>query len=987
MSRGRKRLGPHYQNNKWLKHYGMPRRSGRYPWGSGKQPQRNRNTYNVYRQLHKEGYSDKEIAASWNMSINKLVALKAIGQKEERAIKVERAEALKAKGYSNMEIGRRMGIRESSVRSLLDKAKKDRNEQLFDTAKTLADFCDKHKYVDVGAGTEIALGVKGSKMKTALEMLQNDGYSVHNVFIDQMGTNHQTTVKCLVPPGTSYKDLQDHKYDIVPVHDTVINGELGIKMPGPLPVNNVSSSRIAVKYAEDGGTDRDGTMFIRRGVADLDLGAASYAQVRIGVDGTHYCKGMVAYGTDEMFANVPKGVDIIVNSNKKRGTPILGEGDSSVLKQQKVDPANPFKASIKDDDDLEMVQKYYKDPKTGEQKLSALNIVNEEGDWDKWSKTLSSQFLSKQYVDLAKSQLNLKYREAEEEFEQISKLENPALKRVFLEKFAEGCDAAAVDLKAAALPKQATKVILPVPSLKDNEIYAPHLEDGTRVVLIRHPHASTSEIPQLVVNNKNKEGIAIMGKHPTDAVGIPPKAAQQLSGADFDGDSVLVIPANNPGGKVRIKTQPQFKDLIGFDTSEYKLPSDRKDEVISHAYMQKQMGIVSNLITDMTLQKAPEGEMVRAIKHSMVIIDSEKHELDWKKSKRENRIDELVAKYQRHIDPETGEVKIGGASTIISKAKSKYVEPEIKENTQLVPYHYSEKEGKYVGNVDPNTGELIKRYTGRSYTTLKVETSDGKKRDLTVYTNKDGRHFTIDPETKERKYHSQMEVEDEGKVHGKTHDTTKMEAAKDAFTLTSGGSRDNPGHPMEAVYANYANQQKALANKARLEFVNTKPSKVDPQAKAKYKKEYDEIAAMIKQADSNAPLERRAQILANKMVDAEKLNDPYMSYDTLKKLKGRSISLARKAVGAKKFKADDVTDEQWKAIQEGGIPTAMQEKLFNIVELDALRERAMSRQNKMVVSEAKKAKIKALSANYTQAEIAELVGMSASQVSKIINGQ
>ena len=46
-------------NNRFLKHYGMPRRSGRYPWGSGKKPQRNKNIYNVYLQLHQEGFTDR----------------------------------------------------------------------------------------------------------------------------------------------------------------------------------------------------------------------------------------------------------------------------------------------------------------------------------------------------------------------------------------------------------------------------------------------------------------------------------------------------------------------------------------------------------------------------------------------------------------------------------------------------------------------------------------------------------------------------------------------------------------------------------------------------------------------------------------------------------------------------------------------------------------------------------------------------------------
>lgn len=76
----------------------------------------------------------------------------------------------------------------------------------------------------------------------------------------------------------------------------------------------------------------DGVIQIRRGCEDLNLGRAMYAQVRIGVNGTHYAKGMCVYGDDSIF---PPGCDILINSNKKKGTPVLGKGDDTVLKEQK----------------------------------------------------------------------------------------------------------------------------------------------------------------------------------------------------------------------------------------------------------------------------------------------------------------------------------------------------------------------------------------------------------------------------------------------------------------------------------------------------------------------------------------------------------------------------------------------------------------------------------------------------------------------------
>ena len=69
------------------------------------------------------------------------------------------------------------------------------------------------------------------------------------------------------------------------------------------------------------------------------------------------------------------------------------------------------------------------------------------------------------------------------------------------------------------------------------------LENGERVVLIRHPHGGTFEIPELTVNNKNPDARKIVGTIKSqDAIGIHHKVAEHLSGADFDGDTVLVIP-------------------------------------------------------------------------------------------------------------------------------------------------------------------------------------------------------------------------------------------------------------------------------------------------------------------------------------------------------------------------------------------------------------------------------------------------------------
>ena len=72
-----------------------------------------------------------------------------------------------------------------------------------------------------------------------------------------------------------------------------------------------------------------------------------------------------------------------------------------------------------------------------------------------------------------------------------------------------------------------------------------------------------------------------------------------------------------------------------------------------------EMGRISNLITDMTLLGADDHEIARAVKHSMVVIDAEKHKLDYKASEKDNNISALMKKYQ-------GKAR-GGASTIVSR--------------------------------------------------------------------------------------------------------------------------------------------------------------------------------------------------------------------------------------------------------------------------------------------------------------------------------
>src|SRR4029079_19649441 len=129
--------------------------------------------------------------------------------------------------------------------------------------------------------------------------------------------------------------------------------------------------------------------------------------------------------------------------------------------------------------------------------------------------------LSKQHPTLAKAQLAVTRENRQKEFDRINALTNPVVKKKLLENFADETDSAAVHLAAAAMPRQATRVLLPIPQMKPNEVYAPGFNDGDRVALVRFPHGGTSEIPQLTVNNRVPAAKKLLGASPKfDAIGI-----------------------------------------------------------------------------------------------------------------------------------------------------------------------------------------------------------------------------------------------------------------------------------------------------------------------------------------------------------------------------------------------------------------------------------------------------------------------------------
>ena len=664
-----------------LMHYGVKRRSGRYPWGSGDNPYQHGGDFLArVEELQRLGKTEKQIADELHLSTTDLRMQVRVAKHERRALQADRARSLREDGKTLDEIASILGYaNDSSVRALLNENTAANKNKAQATAEILKKELAEKGAIDVGTGVERQLGVSTGVLQEALFILETEGYNRYGVGVPQVNDPKKRTITPVISvPEIDQREVYQNLDLVKSVGDyhSTDGGESWDKREYPA---SIDSSRVKILYGDEGGALKDGVIEIRRGVADLDLGDSHYAQVRILVDGTHYLKGMAMYSDD-----MPDGADIVFNTNKHTGTPKM-----DVLKKIQDDPDNPFGALIKANG-----QSHYIDA-DGNEKLSAINKLKEEGDWDKMSKNLSSQFLSKQPIQLIKKQLDLTYADAADEFSEICSLNNPTVKRKLLLDFADECDSAAVHLKAAALPRQSTQVILPLNAMKETEIFAPNYRDGEKVVLIRYPHGGTFEIPELTVNNKNPTAVSVLGKNIRDAVGINPKVAERLSGADFDGDQVVVIPT---GGRVKIQSTPALKDLKDFDPkTDYSTEGKTGVRLLAKgAATQRQMGEISNLITDMTLKGATEPEIARAVKHSMVVIDAAKHKLDYRQSEKDNGIAELKKKYQG-FDDETGHH--GGASTLLSRRKQDVEVPE--------------RQGS--GVIDPLTGKVVYKESCRTY--------------------------------------------------------------------------------------------------------------------------------------------------------------------------------------------------------------------------------------------------------------------------------
>lgn len=927
----------------YLQHTGTPQNfdfdphgSGRYREGSGENP--HQHGFHFLAEIEKlrkeEGLSDTEIAKRMGYSTGEWRAKRTVERNAYKQHQLYQIQNYKSKGWSNTAIANKLGISEGAVRSMLKNPERVRDAELENTVNVLKESFKNKEYIDVSEGSERMLGISRTKMDAALAQLKKEGYEVKPIQVKQINSNtgQKTTTLVLAPKdGLKGKALAIDIYNnldkvsLITEYHSEDNGLTWGNIEKPV---SIDSKRLEFNYADDKGIQpKDGVIELRPGVEDISLGNSKYAQVRIAVDDKYYIKGMAIYSND-----LPKGVDIRVNTNKSEGAPI-----EKVLKPMKtvdgtengpIDWDNPFGATI-----MAGGQRHYVD-KDGNKHLSAINKVNDEGSWGEWDRTLAAQFLSKQDLALAKKQLNITYLNKKDEFEEIKNIQNSTVRQKMLQSFADDCDTSSADLKAAAMPRQASQVLLPLASIKENEIYAPNFNDGEHVCLVRYPHSGPVEIVDLKVNNKNKEAISIFGKTPKDCVVVNPKVAPKLSGADFDGDSVVVIP--NKNGKVikhlgNTNPSPELLTLQDFDTKT-AFPGYPGMKKMTEKGKGLEMGKAANLITDMMVRGCSDDELVRAIKYSMVVVDAYKHGLDWKGAAKEYNIKELRHKYQHNS--ETG--KDGGASTLLSRAKS----PEWVDERKL-----------YV-KTDPVTGKKIFTETGRTKNKVK-KLPDGTK----VY------------------------LEEEEKVQTRSK---KMFETDDAFSLAS--DPKNP-LPMEEAYGIYANRMKKMANEARLEALNIKAEPVSKAARIAYAKEVKDLESKLNIALSNAPYERQAQRIANVEIKAKRDANPSMTDSEIRKKGQQALNAARnRCIPGGKKERIKITEKEWEAINANAIPSTQLKRILNNTNLDDIKELATPREKVKGLTPSKiaSAKAKLNSGYYTQADVAKELGISVTTLMKYI---
>ena len=159
------------------------------------------------------------------------------------------------------------------------------------------------------------------------------------------------------------------------------------------------------------------------------------------------------------------------------------------------------------------------------------------------------------------------------------------------------------------------------------------------------------------------------------------------------------------------------------------------------------------------------------------------------------------------------------------------------------------------------------------------------------------------------------------------------------------------------------------------------------EAKSKYEGEVKSLLEKLNNAEKNAVRERAAQRIANANINEKLEANPDMKAKDKKKVSQQALSKARLDVGSVKRRDRNIviTDNEWEAIQAGAVSETILKRILNNSDPDSLRAKAMPKESASL-SDAKIARIKAMSASYTIAQIADKLGYSTSTISKALKG-
>ena len=189
---------------------------------------------------------------------------------------------------------------------------------------------------------------------------------------------------------------------------------------------------------------------------------------------------------------------------------------------------------------------------------------------------------------------------------------------------------------------------------------------------------------------------------------------------------------------------------------------------------------------------------------------------------------------------------------------------------------------------------------------------------------------------------------------------------------------------IEHIYADHANRLHQLANEARKEARGTGSIQRDPIAAKTYAKEVDDLMKKLKTAELNAPLERQAQMIAGAKVNAKKKENPDMTKEELKKIRVRALADARAETGAGKQRIK-IEPKEWEAIQNRAISNSVMLRILSNTDDEELKKLATPKTKKgMTPGQVAKAK-KFLKNGYTQAEVAEFLGVSTSTIENYVD--